>query len=215
MEYELFRSKLKPSVDGALISGIIRGSSSGLNSHRTAAISLMVEGSIQACRERMFKKAKDSSRLDPTPQAKRTSEAPNTSIPEVQLPAPAPAPQPPSQASPNDVTGIATNPVSASAKYNELSDSSALSGRAKGIEVARSEQPPADVKTNLSPSKDFVELECQGCHLKILRRNLGWGIYCWGCFPKPGPNPRMKCVGCGSILVRSADACTGCHRKFK
>jgi len=145
MEYELFRSKLKPSFDGALISGIIRGSSSGLNSHRTAVISLIVEGSIQARRERMFKKAKDSSRLDPTPQAKRTSEAPNTSIPEVQLPAPAPAPQPPSQALPNDATGIATNPASASAKYNASPDSlPALSERVKGIKVARSEKPPAE-----------------------------------------------------------------------
>jgi len=83
MGYELFRSKLKPSVGGALVSDILRSSSSGLNSHRTVVAELIIEGSIQERRERIFEKAKNSSRSDPIPQAKRTSEAPNTSIPEV------------------------------------------------------------------------------------------------------------------------------------
>ena len=75
MEHELFQSELKPSVDGTLISSMIRSSSSGLNSHRAAAMVLILEGSIQDCRERMLMKAKNSLRLDPAPQPK--SEAPS------------------------------------------------------------------------------------------------------------------------------------------
>jgi len=215
MEYELFQSKLKASVDGALIPGIIRSSSSGLNPHRTAVMELIIEGSIQERRERMFEKAKNSPWSDPTPQAKRTSKAPNTSIPEVQLPAPPPAPQPSSESLPNDATDIVTSPASASAKCNASPDSPALSKRAKGIKVARSEKPLADVKTNPPPSEDFVELECEGCHSKRSRSSLSWFYSsCTRC-PPTGNGLRMKCVGCGTIWVRSACVCTGCHRKFK
>jgi len=70
MEHELFQSELKPSVDGALISGMIRSSSSGLHSHRAAAMELILERSIQERRERMLAKAKNSLRPDPTSQPK-------------------------------------------------------------------------------------------------------------------------------------------------
>ena len=214
MEYELFRSKLKPSVDCALIPGIIRNSLSGLNSHRTATMELMIEGSIQERRERMFEKPKNSLRPDPIPQAKRTSEASNISIPEAQPLAPAPAPQPPSQSLSDDATGIAINPASASVKYNTSPDSPALSKRAKRIKVARSEKPPADFKTNPSPSEDSVELECEGCHFKRSRSSLWGGASCTWCLIA-GNDPKMKCVGCGTIFVRGVNACTGCQCKFK
>lgn len=68
MEHELFQSELKPSVDGALISSMIRGSSLGLNSHRAAAMELIIERSIQERRERTFAKAKDELQSDPAPQ---------------------------------------------------------------------------------------------------------------------------------------------------
>ena len=211
MEYELFRSKLKPSVDGALVSGIIRSSSSGLNSHRTAAMELIIEGAIQERRERMFEKGKNNLQPDPTPQAKMTSEAPNTSVPEMQLPAPAPAPQPPSQSPPNDsTTGIVTSPASASVKHNASTDSPALSKRKKGIEVARSKKPLADVKPNPSPFEDFVELECESCHLKRSRISLWFGSSCTRC-----PCTMVRCVGCGTTRASGIDSCTGCRRKFK
>ena len=212
MEYELFRSKLKPSVDGALISGIICSSSSGLNPHRTAVIELIIEGSIQERRERMFEKGRNSLQPDPTPQAKRTSDAPNTSIPEVQLPAP--VPQPPSQSLPNDAIGIVTSTASASVKHNASPDSSALSGPTKmKTGVARSQKPPADVNTSPSPSgpEDFVELECKGCHSKRSRSSLLGGVYC-GRLLCLG---NMKCVGCGTTKAGDVNACTGCHRRFK
>ena len=215
MEYELFRSRLKPFVDGALVSGIIRSSSSGLNSHRTAVMELIIEGSIQEHRERMLAGAKNSLRPDPTPQPKRTSVVPNISIPEARPTTPAPAPQPPSQCLPNDTTETVTGLVSASAEYEASQDSSALSEPAKIIKgVARCEEPPADIKTNPPPSEGFVELECESCHLKRLRRCLPDGLYCGRLFC-PIWSGRMKCVGCGTIRVDDVDACTGCHRTFK
>jgi len=214
MEYELFRSKLKPSVDGALISGIIRSSSSGLNSHRTAVMELMIEGSVQERRERMFEKAKNNPRSDLTPQAKRTSVAPSISIPEAQPLAPVPALQPPSQSFSNDTTGTVTSLASASAEYEASQDSSGHLKPAKKIEgVARREEPPADVKTNPSPPEDCVELECESCHLKILRGCLFLGT-CRQCI-FAGNGGKMRCVGCGTTKVYNVDACTGCHRTFK
>ena len=214
MEYELFRSQLKHSVDGALVSEIIRGSSSGLNSHRTAAIELIIEGSIRERRERIFAKAKNSPRSDPTPQTKRTSVAPNVSIPKVQPLAPAPAPQPPSQSLLSDATGTVTNPTSASAKYNASPDSPAPPKRAKGIKVARSEKPPADVKTDPSPPEDPVELECWKCGVRQPLGCLWDGLYCRPCPGRFG-NVEMKCVGCGATRADYIDACTHCHRTFR
>jgi len=215
MEYELFRSKLKPSVGGALISGIIRSSSLGLNSHRTAAMELIIEGSIRERHERMFTKAKNNLRPNPTPQAKRTSEVPNMpSFPEVQPPAPAPALQPPSQTLPHDVTGIVTSPASASAKCDASPDSPTLSKPAKGIKVARGEGPPADVKTNPSSSEGFVELACRKCGVRQPRSSLWDSVYCTQCSAWL-EDIKMKCVGCGTIRVDDVDACTGCHRTFK
>jgi len=75
MEHELFQSELKPSVDGALISSMIRGSSLGLNSHRAAAMELIIERSIQDRGERMLAKAKDELGPDPAPQPE--TEMPN------------------------------------------------------------------------------------------------------------------------------------------
>ena len=214
MEYELFRSKLKPSIDGALIPSIIRRSSSGLNSYRTTVMELMIEGSIQERRERVLEKGKKSLLPDPTPQAKRTSEAPNMSIPEVTSTAPAPAPQLQSQSWSNDATGIVTSPAPASAEYNTSPDPSALWRLArKKKRPARYQKPQADVETNPPPSdpEDFVVLECENCHSKQSRSSLLGGLHC-GRLPCLG---NMKCVGCGTIRAGNVDACTGCHRTFK
>jgi len=160
MEHELFQSELKPSVDGALVSGMIRSSSSGLHSHRAAATELILERSIQDRRERMLAKTKDELRSDPIPQ--------------------------PEGEAPNDTTG-------------------------KEIEVGRGEEPPAGVNTNPSPPEDFVELACSQCGVKQLRSSLWYRVGCSLC-----PTPwQMKCTGCGIPKLGDADACTGCHRKFK
>ena len=75
MEYELFQSELKSSVNGALISGMIRSSSSGLHSHRAAAMELILERSIQDRRERVLAEAKNGLPSDPAPRSE--SEAPS------------------------------------------------------------------------------------------------------------------------------------------
>ena len=212
MEYELFRYKLKPSIDCALIPGIIRRSSSGLNSHRTTAMELIIEGSIQERRERMFEKAKNSLRSDPTPQPKRSSEARDISIPKVQPSAPAPASQPPPRSLPSGIIGTVTSPKPASSKYKAFEDSWASSKPAKKIKKAvQREEPPADVKTNPSSSEDFVELACRVCSTKQLRSRLQEGIHCSPC----SFWLKMKCVGCDTIRVDDVGACTSCHRTFK
>jgi len=215
MEYELFRSKLKPSVDGALVSGIIRSSSSGLNSHRTAVMELIIEGSIRERRERTFEKGKNSLQPNPIPQVKRTGVVPDMSIPEVQPTVPVPAPQPPSQCLPDDNTGTVTSLVTLSVGYEASQDSSTLSEPAKNIEgMTQYEEPPTDVKTNPSPLEGFVELECESCNFRRSRSRLQNGLYCERLFC-PTWNGRVKCVGCGTVRVDDVDACTGCHRMFK
>ena len=210
MEHELFQSKLKPSVDGALISDMIRSSSSGLNSHRTAAMELIIERSIQERRERTFRQARSSLGPDPTPQPK--GEAPDTPTSQAQFPTPTTASQPSSPSLPNDTAGIATSLGSASDNHEVSQDSWTVSKSTKRVKkTTRCEEPSADVKTNLSPSEDFVELTCQKCDVKQLRSGLWRGIYCGQC----STIQSMKCVGCGTVRVSDIDACTTCHKKFK
>ena len=209
MEHGLFQSELKPSVDGALISSMIRSSSSGLNSHRAAATELILERSVQDRRERMLTKAKKSLRPDPTPQPK--SGVPDTLTLQIQSSTPATALQPPPRSLPNNITGIFTSLASALANHEVSQVSSAPSKPTKNVEGGH-EKPPADVKMNSSPSDDSVELTCRICDVKQPRSSLRLGIGCGLC-PMQW---LMKCVGCGTIRVRSdIDVCTSCHGKFK
>ena len=207
MEYELFQSELKPSVDGALISSMIRNSSSGLHSHRAATMELILERSIHDRRERMLAKAKNSLPSDPAPQPK--SGAPDIPTPQVKslTPATASPRRPPSRSLPNDTTGVV---APASANHEPSQVPSAPSKPTKKVEGGH-EEPPADVKTNPSPSEDFVELVCCKCDVKQPRTGLYGGTGCSLCF-LPWP---MNCTGCGICRVSSVDACTNCHGKFK
>jgi hypothetical protein len=212
MEHELFQSKMKPSVDAASVSDIIRSSSSGLNPHRTAAIELILGRSIEERRERIL--AGDRFWSDPTPQPKRTSEAPNTPTPQVQSSAPAPAPQRPSESFLDDTAMILTGPASASTKYEGPQDSLAPLGSTNTIGTgARCEELPEDVEQTPSPSEDFVELVCGRCGVKQPRNDLQRGIYCGSCPLKKWT--KMRCAGCGTNMAHNADACTSCHGKFK
>ena len=185
---------------------MIRSSSSGSNSHRTAAIELIIERSIQGRRKERFRKEKSSLRSELT-QPK--GEAPNTPTPQVHSP-PAPAPQPPSQSLPNATAEIVTSiPSTASLKCEASQDSSALSKSAK---VALREEPAADAKANPSPSEDFVELVCRRCDVKQLRKNFRYIVCCPCNFPKKSS---MTCTGCRTDTVRNVDVCTGCHKRFK
>ena len=211
MEHELFQSKLKSSIDAILISGIIRSSSSSLNSHRTAAMELILQRTIWDRRERMFGKAKNSVRPDPTPQPKRASEVPSIPTSEVQPAPPALAPRSPSQPPLNDSsTGNATSLAPVSVKYEALPNSSVPSKPAKKIK----EEPPVYVNPNPSPSADFLELICPRCNAKQPRRDLWLNAYCSLCPRLKEGWTRVKCVGCGA-RADNVNACTGCHGKFK
>jgi len=160
MEHELFQSELKPSVDGSLVSDIIRSTSSGTNSYRAAAMELIIERSIQERRERKFTKAENSVRPDPTPQPK--IEVLNTPAPQVRSPAPATASQPPPP--PDDAT---TSPASASAKHEASRSSSPPSKPAeKTNKVTGREETPTDTKSNASRSEEVTQLVCRTCHNK-------------------------------------------------
>ena len=212
MEHELFQSKLKPSVDPALLSDIIRSSSSGQSPHRTAAMELIFESSIQGRRERALTKHKDSLRSDPAPRPMRTHEAPNISIPQAQPPVPVIALQPPSQPLPNVDASIITSPASAPTKHKALQDSPPPSNPPKKAKkVARGEEPPTDAKIDASPSEDIVQLVCRNCNAKPLRSHLWHGIYCTQCRLAR----IMNCAGCGTSRFYDIEACANCHKKFK
>jgi len=208
MEHELFRSELKPSADGALIFSMIRSSSSGLHSHRAAAMELILERSIQDRRGRMLAKEENSLRPDPAPQPK--SGAQDVSISQVQSSTPATTSQPPSRSLPNDTTGIATSLASASANHEASQDSSAISKPTKEVKGG-DEEPPADVKTNPSPPEVFVELACRMCDIKQPRSSLRNGTGCSLC----SVGWCMKCVSCGTLRIGDIDVCTSCHGRFK
>ena len=92
MEHELFQSELKPSVDGALLSNTIRGSSSGENSHRAAVMELIFERSIQERRGRASTEANIPLLPRPRSQIKKNSEERNASVPPVEPLVPVPDP---------------------------------------------------------------------------------------------------------------------------
>ena len=114
MEYEFFRSKLKPLVDRSLIPSIIERSSSGEHPHHAVAMGLVLEKSIQERRERISK-IKNASQLNS--QAERNTEAPTIAIQQAQHLASVPALQPLSQSS------SSFNLASASARTKALPDS--------------------------------------------------------------------------------------------
>ena len=214
MEHELFQSKLKTSVDGALVSDMIRSSSSGLNSHRTAAIELIVERCIQERRERMSRKAKDGVLSDPTPQPK--DEVSDTPTPQVRSPASVTASRQPSKSLSSEITAIAESLGSTSDDHEASQGSLALSESTKRVEkAARREESPTVVKTNPLPSEDLVELTCWICDVIQPRSSLTEDVWCSLCISRIRTWSWMKCTGCGVYRPNTVDACAKCHKKFK
>lgn len=207
MEHELFHSKLKPSVDGALISHMIESSSSGKHPHHTAAMVLIFGRSIQERRKRMLAKAKNNtSQPDSASQPKGNDETSNVPVQQVQPPVPKPQPlsQPPGFFA-KLLVGNVTKPE-ASSSYP------APSKPAKTTEVAQSEEPPIENKANQHSLEASVELVCMGCGFRQKRNSLGSGIYCITC---PRSSSVMRCVGCGTDRAENVKTCTNCHKKFK
>ena len=214
MEYELFRSKLKPLVDRASISDIIGTSSSGEHPHRTAAMGLLLESSIREHRHRMSEKVMDTSQSDPTSHPERSTETPTAPTPTallvpttpVQPLVPVPASQPLSQSSSNSIL------ASASAKAEPPPDSSTLPESGKETNVGRLEEPSANNKTD-PPGVHTVRPACSGCGaLASLFRPRSHNSSC----PYQARKvPPIKCDGCGTGIVRGPKSCTNCHGEFK
>ena len=208
MEHELFQSELKPSVDSTLLSKIIRSSSSGENSHRTAAMEMIFERSIQERRERAAMKANDSQRPGPTPQLKRSSEGSNISIPRAESPAPAPAPQPASRPPP---------------PKPRLTPSEAAPDPKPILkpEVTRKTLPATQsnasrhrkiAETNGPILSEDVYLGCKisGCRAALCRSQLKDGLYCRAC---PGRTV-MCCTNCERDRTTDVRNCGGCGLRF-
>ena len=214
MEHELFQSKLKPSVDGALLSNVIRSSSSGKNSYRTTAMELLFERSIQARRKRAFTKVEEM-RPDPTLQPMMSCETPNTSTAQIQSPTPPTALQSTSQSLSNVNTSIVTSPTPAATKHEVSQESPNLPKTPQKVEVTRHEGPPADAKIDASSSEGIMQLVCQRCKVERLRSHPQRGVFCDRCPPLGWLSQLVKCAGCGTPRVSGVEACTYCHQKFK
>ncbi|KAF9793441.1 hypothetical protein BJ322DRAFT_1155521 [Thelephora terrestris] len=214
MEHELFQSKLKPLVDGALISYIIEGSSSGEHLHRTAALELILERSIQERRKRILAKAKNNgSQPDATHQPTGSSKTPKVPIQQVQPPTPTPAPAPqPQPQSYNFIAHYLARTAPAPVKAEASLASSTLPKPVARPEVVQREEPPPEIKTNPPPSEVVVELVCMGCGVKRYRCSLKSGVYCTSC---PRSSSVMRCVGCGTIRAENVKVCANCRKKFK
>ena len=201
MEYELFRSKLKPLVDRASISNIIESSSSGERPHHAAAMGLILERSIQERRQRTSEKAKNTPQPDSTSQPEKRTSTPTTPIPPVQPPAPAPAPQPLSQLS------SSSTPAPASTKTETSPSSSAPSEPGEETRAGRKKRYRPNTKTN-STLEHTVKMTCSWCNPQ--KSVVGW-YHSILCLNSSLP---LKCDGCGAANIGSAETCTGCHGWF-
>ena len=197
MEHELFQSKLKPSVKGGLIPEIIRSSSSGLDSHRTAAMELLFERSIQERRERMFTEGKDSLRPDPISQSKGISEG--SIIPT------APAWHAPQFLPPDASANVSAGATPVLVNHETPRDPPKPTG---GTEVVRSEDPPVNAGVNLSLPKEVEQPFCRICGTGQSLGYLHSGVLCGTCFGN------MKCAGCGTFKFGGTEACINCYRNF-
>ena len=210
MEYELFRSKLKPLTETGLLSKTIRNSSSGADPHRAAAMELIFEKSIQERCERMLTEAKGAQQSNHVPQPKKSGDVPDTPAPKARTPAPAPAPAP--QPLPTVGTGLLARLVFAAAGHDAPPDPPTTSKATKEYKkVVQREGPPPGVKANPPPPEGNTHAECPRCNTRQLRSQLHFGIYCNICF---GPIV-MRCSGCKTTRAEDTEACNGCQKKFK
>ena len=207
MEHELFQSKLKHLVDGALLSKIIESSSTGEHPHRTAAMELVIERSVRDRRERMLAKSENTSRPDPTPQPQ------GGNIQQAQPPAAVrvPAPQLSSQSSNNSRANHLDGRQEPTAIKSEVSSSSGtLPKTTNSGGVA--ERLRAVVLTDPPPPEVLVELVCMSCGVKQRRGSLESGVDCSRC---PKSSSVIRCVCCGTIRTQHRGKCAHCHGRFR
>ena len=207
MEHELFQSKLKPLVDANLLSKIIGSSSSGESPHRTAAMELIFERSIQERRERTLARVRESPQPGPVPEPKRRSEKSNAPIQPADAPIPAPAPQqksrppPKPQPTPGETD---QNPLLASVrKTTPAATQSDASAQRKSVPNSR--------KSDSKPPDDtFLRCSVKSCGVPHGRDGLKDGLYCGVC-----PNQTATlCAYCGVHRSTKVRNCKGCGLRF-
>ena len=198
MEYELYRSKLKPLVDRTLIHNVIDSSSSGEHPHRWETMALVFERSIQERRERMLGEVNNVAQFGSTSQPKRSTEAPAVPTSPVKPLTPVLTPQPPPQSSPIPVLA----PASAGTEVSP--DSSTLPEPRKELKVGHLDVPPANTKTN-QPPKKTIGFACD-CGAIVSKSPGLHGILCTKV-------SSLKCTGCGARWAGGSLACHSCHGK--
>ena len=210
-KHELFQSELKSSVDGALLSKTIRGSSSGENLHRAAVMELIFERSIQERRGRASTEVNIPLLARPGSQIKKSSEEQNASVPPVEplVPVPDPLgisrhhPKPqttPSEAAPN------RKPVPKpefTKKTIPVATQSDASERQKDTQ---------NVGTGGSKPSEDVYFGClvSSCRVVLRRNQLKDGLYCSVC---PG-RTIMVCTNCMHYRDTKVRNCEGCGLTF-
>ena len=173
-----------------MVHEIIRSSSSGRDSYRTAAMELLFERSIQERRERMLTRADDTLLPDPTSPSEETDEESIIS----------PAPQPP-RVLPSDAS-VPTRPRSVLINHETPRDPS------RKTKVARFEDPPVNAGTNSPSSKDNVQLFCRNCGTSQSRNLLLSGVFCGTCCSN------VQCTYCWTFRISDTETCTSCYRDF-
>jgi hypothetical protein len=202
MEHDLFWSRLKPLVDRASISNLIESSCSGEHSHRTAAMELVLERSIQERRKRALVKVKDASQPDPTPQHQSSEAlAPQLRSP---TPVPVPTPQPPSQSTSSPVVALASAKTEVPQDPSTPPEHGRETGGVQG-------QDPARNKTESLNLQHTVGLTCADCGAKRSPSHFQFHLICPHTSTFAG---HFKCDGCGTTRVGAIGFCTNCKGIF-
>ena len=202
MEHEIFQSELKPSVNGDLLSKIIRSSSSGENSHCAAAMVLIFERSVRERHERMAARVRDSLRPGPVPEPKRNNEPLNNPI---RLVEPQPVSWPPlkPQSTPRET---AQNPKPAS--RSEQIRSVAELWREMGGH--RNSVPDSRMSHSKTPKDTYLRCPVKSCRAALGRDELEDGLYCSVC----PTQTTMLCANCGVRRSTQDKNCSGCRLRF-
>lgn len=213
MEHQLFQSKLKPLIDGNLLSKIIRSSSSGETPHRTAAMELIFERSVRERRERAVARVRDSLQPDPVPDPRR-NEGLDAPIQPAEPPAPTPRP----------VSRTPSDPRASWFFTSETAHNPKLIPRPKptqrAIPVAtqvdtgahRSSMPNmrAHDSDSEAPEETFLKCSIPSCGASLGRKRLKHGLYCRVC----SSQKVMRCANCGVRRSKEVKKCGGCGMKF-
>jgi len=211
MEHEFFQSELKPSVDDNLLSKIIRSTSSGENSHRTAAMELIFERSILERREKAVVRVRDSLQPEPVPEPRRSREGSRISAQPAEPLAPAPTPPPVSRPPPKP--RLAPSETAPNPKPMPRPESSQKAiPVATRIDADAHLEPAPNMRAidSKPPVETFLRCSIPTCGASLSRNGLEDGLYCGVCSNQTA----MRCGNCGVQRSKRVKKCGGCGLPF-